>query len=189
MKQRTPSSRKMHVPLMYAFRDAFEKKDAAKKLDIRENGDRVISQRGSMSRLGAKEADLKQNLAIDLAALVNTINLASTEELDGRPRVRSSILNYGLPDIGHLTSEELAVDDIAAQLRDALVCHEPRLERDSLRVARAALGNEDMTQRVRFEIEAEMLARPVNVALQFVAEIDVHSGKMKIARLGNDRQA
>ncbi len=182
---RTPTdskSNRMHIPLMYAFRDGFQKRDSAKEIDQREGGERVISKRGMLSRTGAKEPELKRDLAVDLGALVNTINLASVENLENLDRVRKSVLNYGLDDIGHLTSEEAAVGNIAADLKNALLNHEPRLDPDTLQIAENAEHNE-VEQRVEFKVSAELEAKPVNVPLEFIAEIDVCSGKVQLARL------
>ncbi len=175
-------SNKMHIPLMYAFRDGFEKRDSAKEIDQRENGERVISKRGMLSRVGAKEPELKRDLAIDLGSLVNTINLASVENLQDLDRVRRSVLNFGLDDIGHLTSQEAAVGNIANDLKKALLDHEPRLDPDTLDIAKSVEHNE-VEQRVEFKVSAELEAKPVNLPLEFIAEIDVYSGKVQLARL------
>ena len=44
-------------------------------------------------------------------------------------------------------------------------------------------GHEDANQRVAFDITAEMAAKPVDVPLTFVAEIDVAAGKVSMADL------
>ena len=179
-------SKKMHIPLMYAFRDGFEKRDSAKEIDQREGGERVISKRGMLSRTGAKEPELKRDLATDLGALVNTINLASVEDLENLSRVRKSVLNFGLDDIGHLTSEEMAVENIAADLRTALLNHEPRLDPETLDVAKN-VEHDEVNQRVEFKVSAELEAKPVNLPLEFIAEIDVCSGKVQLSRLPGAR--
>ncbi|HEU4463229.1 MAG TPA: aminotransferase class IV, partial [Solirubrobacterales bacterium] len=55
-------------------------------------------------RRGADEAVLKRNLAVDLLALVNTIDLSSAVDLDDFEHVGRSVLNFGLRDVAHLTS-------------------------------------------------------------------------------------
>ena len=81
---RTPDKKeRLQIPLMFAFRDAFEQRDATKKEDVRVDGERVVADRSLLRRRGTEEALLKRDLAIDLGALVDTINLASATDLDG----------------------------------------------------------------------------------------------------------
>jgi type VI secretion system protein ImpF len=167
---------------MFAFRDAFSEGDAKKRLDERVGGERVLSERGSLRRRGGDEALLKENLALDLMSLVNTIDLGSSIDLGGFDYVGRSILNYGLSDIAHLTSEEADVSDIGRNLTAALAAHEPRLIRETLAVERLD-GFDEVNQRIRFNVTAEMSCRPFDVPIEFVAEVDVGSGKVLLTRL------
>lgn len=171
------------VPLMFAFRDAFEKGDAKERIDVRAGGERVMSARGSLKRRGADEALLRRNLAIDLLSLVNTIDLGSAIELDGFEHVGRSILNFGLYDVNHLVSDEAGVNDIGRNLTAALLQYEPRLYEDSLRVERQAVEFDDVNHRIRFSVSAEMACRPFDIPVEFVAEVDVGSGKLHLTRL------
>ena len=184
MSKSSKKERVLRVPIMYAFRDAFDKRDAAKVEDRRERGERVISKRGSLGRFGVDEREMRRTLSDDLANLVNTIDLASVEDLEDMPHVRRSVVNFGLPDISHLTSEDMRVDEIAENLKRALLAHEPRLDSDSISVSRGR--TDDLEQRIRFNVDAEMLSRPVNVPVEFFAEVDVHSGKVQVSRLSNE---
>jgi type VI secretion system protein ImpF len=167
---------------MYAFRDAFKQGDARKTSDVRVDGERVISGRSSLRRNGAAEAVLRENLALDLVSLVNTIDLASVIDLEDLPYVGRSILNYGLDDIAHITSDETRVADIGRSLLTALLQHEPRLKPDSLHVERET-GFDDVNQRIRLNVAAEMSSTPFDVPVEFVAEVDVGSGKVMLTRL------
>jgi type VI secretion system protein ImpF len=175
-------SQQFKVPLMYAFRDAFKEGDARKKSDVRVDGERVISGRSSMRRTGAADSVLRENLAIDLVSLVNTIDLGSVVDLSDLPYVSRSILNFGLYDLTHLTSDETGVDGIGRNLVNALLQHEPRLKPDSLQVERDTAFN-DVDQRIRINVAAEMSSRPFDVPVEFVAEVDVGSGKVVLTRL------
>lgn len=175
-------SNRFQVPLMYAFREAFEAGDSQKRVEERVGGERVLASRASLARRGTDEARLKRNLVVDLLALVNTIDLGSAVDLTDLEHAGQSVLNFGLPDITHLTSEEAGVDDIANYLAAALVQHEPRLDPETLIVSRDAQFD-DVEQRVRFRVSAEMACRPVDVPIDFVAEIDIASGKVVLSRL------
>jgi type VI secretion system protein ImpF len=123
---------RLQIPLMFAFREAFQQRDATKQEDTRIDGERVVADRSLLRRRGTEEALLKRDLAIDLAALVDTINLASATDLAGLGYVKKSILNYGLDDLTHIVIESREVDDLAKQLKSAILHHEPRLSPDSL---------------------------------------------------------
>ena len=132
MRKRDANSDRFQIPVMFAFRDAFDAGDARKRIEERKGGEKVISGRGSLKRRGADETLLKRNLAVDLLSLVNTIDLASAIDLSDFEHVGRSVLNFGLYDVAHLTSEEMGVDAIARDLSAALIQHEPRLNSDTL---------------------------------------------------------
>lgn len=174
-------SDRLQIPLMFAFRDAAEQRDATVKEDLRVDGERVVSDRASLRRRGIAEARLKQDLEIDLGALVDTINLASTTNLGGLDYVKRSVLNYGLDDLTHITVESKAVETIGKELKAAILRHEPRLTPDSLVVERAT--DDDVNQRVGFRVRAEISSKPLDIPIEFVAEVDIGSGKIIIPRI------
>lgn len=174
--------RALQVPLMFAFRDAFRAHDAARALDERTAEDeRILTDRGALRRRGATEEQLKANLDIDLTNLANTVNLAAAEDLDGLSFVASSVLNYGLDDLSPLTAGAIAEHDTIQGLRDALLRHEPRLIDGSIAITLREAFN-DITQRISFQVHAEMACRPVDIPLEFIAEIDVGSGKVQLSK-------
>lgn len=70
----------------------------------------------------------------DLETLLNATALESTSDLSGYPRIRASVLNYGLPDITGKIVAGLSAWGIQEALRDALSHYEPRIVPDSLSV-------------------------------------------------------
>ncbi len=182
MRKRSGNADRFQIPVMFAFRDAFDVGDARKRIEERVGGERVISGRSSLKRRGADETVLKRNLAVDLLALVNTIDLGSAVDLTDVEYVGRSVLNFGLYDVSHLTSEEMGVDAIARNLSAALIQHEPRLNSETLQVQRDTTFD-DVNQRIRFTVSAEMACKPLDVPIEFVAEIDVGSGKVQLTRL------
>lgn len=168
---------------MHAFREAFHQRDATKEVDLRDkDGERVVASRRVSASNIVNEAALRRELATDLTSLMNTINFASSEDIKGLDHVKKSILNYGLDDIGHRTLEEMGVNDIQHELLNALLHFEPRLVRQTIEVER------DQTidisaHKLRFTINAEMHATPVDVPVEFYADLELASGKMKISRL------
>ncbi|MCC6204001.1 MAG: GPW/gp25 family protein [Hyphomicrobiales bacterium] len=168
------------APLMSAFREAAAARDARKRMVQTVAGERIVPGRHSSQRKG-DEASLKRDLSVDLVALLNTIELGASVDLDGLDNVRRSIINYGLRDIGRLTSEDRRVDQIKDDLRTALMQFEPRLNPETIQIERN--DSEDSDQRIRFFVAVEMFCKPTDVSVDFVADLDVGSGKISLSRL------
>jgi type VI secretion system protein ImpF len=179
----SPRNDRLAPPLMYAFRAAHEKRDAKQKLDLRdEGGDRVIAARRVTTRGPISESGLRREVMTDLVSLLNSTNLNSAEDLSSTPAVKQSILNYGFPDLSIRTLDENGVRDIAREIEIALGDFEPRLARQSIRATRdMTIGDDEL--KVRFIVKADLRARPVNVPVEFVAEVELDSGKIKIDRM------
>jgi type VI secretion system protein ImpF len=172
----TSRKNRLSPPFMYAFRSAHEKRDAKQTLDLRdESGDRVIAQRRIAPRTTITEPHLRREVARDLEALVNTVALGSTEDLMPFEAVQISVLNYGLPDIVHRSIEEAAVEQISAEIVAALAAHEPRLVPGTVSVARDQLVDK-VELKIRFVVHAELMCHPVNVPVEFVADVETDSG-------------
>lgn len=165
---------------MSAFREAFAARDAQKRVVQTIGGERVVPGRYSSQRKG-DEAALRRDLSADLVALLNTVELGATVDLSDLAHVRKSVVNYGLRDIGRLSSEDAQVEQIAEDLRIALAQFEPRLNPETIHIERSE--TDDVNQRIRFTVAVEMFCRPTDVAVDFVADIDVGSGKISLSRL------
>jgi type VI secretion system protein ImpF len=96
--------------------------------------------------------------------------------------VRSSILNYGFPDLSWRSLDENGLNDVTREIEIALGDFEPRLDKRSIRARRDMSAREEELK-LRFLVKADLLARPVNVPVEFVAEIELDSGKIKIDRV------
>jgi type VI secretion system protein ImpF len=174
---------RMAPPLMHAFREAFRHKDTKKELDLRDDtGERIIASRRVSARSWVNEAALRRDLAEDLTSLLNTVNLNSAQDLSDYSYTARSILNYGLIDITAYSIEENAVGDITHELRQSLKDYEPRLVPASIEVRRDT-SVDSAAHQIRFAVSAEMHATPVDIPIEFVAELELDSGKMRISRL------
>jgi type VI secretion system protein ImpF len=174
---------RLSPPLMYAFRTAYEARDAKKKLDLRdESGERVIANRRTAARVAITEPMLRREVARDLDALMNTIAMESTQDLRRFEYARSSVLNFGFPDIAHRSIDELSLDDVKFEIATVLKSYEPRLVRDTVQVTRdTSVDATDL--KVRFIVRADLFCEPLNVPIEFVADVEVDTGKIMIARL------
>lgn len=170
------------VSLMNVFRQSARHRDSQMRDDQVSDGDRVMSARSIERREGASQTTLRDHLALDLGNLMSTIHLEAAQDLTGLDRVRKSILNYGLQDLTRLSTDDARIHKLARDLREALLTHEPRLIASSLKVNLRKIDS-GATQRIAFDIDAEMAARPVDVPLEFVAEIDSGAGKVSISNL------
>jgi type VI secretion system protein ImpF len=168
-------------PLLHAFRVAHDKRDAKQSAVGQEGGERVIASRRVTVRAPITERELRDVVDLDLNALLNTTNLESAEDLSDASEVRRSILNFGFPDLAWRTIDEHALIEVAREIEVALGDFEPRLVRESIKARRdASVRSEDL--RLRFLVKAELRTEPVNTQMEFIAEIELDSGKIKIDR-------
>jgi type VI secretion system protein ImpF len=176
-----PKNDRLAPPLMHAFRAAHAARDAQLEVDIRDRGERVIAPRRVTARGPITERELRKLVDADLAALLNTTNLDSAEDLAGVPEVRKSVLNFGFPELAWRTIDEQGVFDIAREIETALANFEPRLMRDSIKAHRDT-SVEPEQLRVRFLVNAELRIEPVNLPVEFIAELELDSGRIKVDR-------
>lgn len=171
---------RLRPPLMFAFREAHRSKDAMTPLDLRDaGGERVIAGRRAAPRAAITEQKLRQEIALDLDTLVNTTNLASSADLSRFEHVRRSVLNHGFPDITNRSIDEYRVGSIKDELAGVLLGYEPRLIRQSITVERdESIDKAEL--KVRFLVRADLNCEPVNVPVQFVADVELDTGKIAI---------
>jgi len=174
---------RLSPPLMHAFRSAYAARDSKKKIDLRdESGERIIAGRRSAGRSPITESQLRREVARDLEALMNTVALESAEDIREFQYVRKSILNFGFPDIVHRTIDQVSVDDVKEEIQTALMNYEPRLDRGTIQVGRdTSIKSHEL--KVRFVVRAELHCEPVNVPVEFVADLEFDSGNIQINRL------
>jgi type VI secretion system protein ImpF len=179
-------STRLSPPLMWAFRSAHEKRDARLKPDHRDDeGARIIPGRKSAVSAALTEPMLRREVWRDLEMLMNTIALESTlGEVTRLEHVRRSVLNFGLPDTTHRSFDELARNDdsIEHEMEAALQTFEPRLIAGTIKVARDAKPDPSGLK-VRYVIQADLACRPVDIPVEFTAEVEIDSGKVVINRL------
>jgi type VI secretion system protein ImpF len=175
-------STRLSPPLMFAFRDAFEAKDAKVAGSARSKAadGRVVVARASL-RGSITEPQLRSELSRDLEALLNTTNLASVIDLSEHEEVRRSIVNFGLPDIVNRTIDENRANTIVDEIREAVIAFEPRILRDTIKVARDNTIDA-ATLAVRFNVQGEMACNPAAVPVEFVADLEVGTSKIGVRK-------
>jgi type VI secretion system protein ImpF len=176
------SKTRLSPPLMQAFRAAHRDKDAKVSLDIRnEAGERIVASRRLRARQVITEAILREEVWRDLDALLNTVALESTIDMSDMPLARRSILNYGIPDVAHRTIDEADLINVPAEIRAAILIYEPRLAAATVQVERD-MSIDPAELKVRFIVRGDLICDPVNVPVEFVADI-IDTGKILVKRL------
>lgn len=170
------------VSLMHVFRSAVERRDSRDGGVNYKGGDREVTSRSRERREGTDEETLRRHLTTDMASLMNTIALDAVIGLDDCPYVRNSVVNYGFSDLSAMSNSTAAAAEISALIRETLTRHEPRLIPETIEI-KLDQEAQETTQRLSFQIHAEMVATPVDLPLEFVAEVDLGAGKMKMTRL------
>ena len=111
---------------------------------------------------------------------MNTTNLDATGALDEFAEVKRSILNFGMPDLIHRSIDEVRIEEVGDELIEALVNYEPRLVRGTIRAERdKAVDGTDL--KVRFVVRADLNCDPLNLPVEFVAEVERNTGQISIS--------
>lgn len=137
---------------------------------------------GGVPRMSIEQ--LKDSVARDLEALLNTRVAIPAATFSEYPRARGSILNYGLADFAGMcltSSEDRAA--ICASLKAAIDTHEPRLTDVS-----ASLEAEGgAVNRLNFVISARLVADPGAEPVNFNAVLQPSSLRYSISRTQRQR--
>ncbi|MEO1065712.1 MAG: GPW/gp25 family protein, partial [Actinomycetota bacterium] len=91
-------------------------------------------------------------------------------------------LNYGMPDLARLTLDDSRVNDIAGEIRTAMIAYEPRIDPATIQAERDH-DVDAASLNLRFKVYAELFAEPLNIPVEFVAEVDTELAKIRIERL------
>jgi type VI secretion system protein ImpF len=118
---------------------------------------------------------LRQAVLRDLAWLLNTTNLAATEDLAATPLAAQSTLNYGVPGLAGMVSSADQFNSLETRIAEAIRAFEPRIRPETLKV-RLRRGHEERPNpSVVFEIEGELWAHPVPEQLFLETAIELES--------------
>jgi len=116
----------------------------------------------------------------DLAWLLNTGQLETTDALEGFPEVRKSVLNFGMPDITGLSIAGTDTASLEKVVRDAIVNFEPRISANSVRVTIVKDDQHMNRNSMVFNIEGRLWAEPTPMALYLKTELDLETGDVSV---------
>lgn len=123
---------------------------------------------------------LVDNLLRDLESMLNS-SIGWTEISDDLREVKSSILNYGLPDFSSMPySSKQGQDQLCEIVRDAILEFEPRLESPNVSI----LDEKSAVDRtLRLKISATCLIGNNTHEVTFNSEVEPVSLGMKLSRM------
>jgi type VI secretion system protein ImpF len=130
-------------------------------------------------------ARLRDCVRRDLAWLLNTTHLKSTQNLDDYPLVARSVLNFGMPDLAGRTTSSIDTTLLEQSIRRAILDFEPRLVSKTLRVKMFIDEKQMNHNAMSFDIEAELWAQPIPLRLFLRTSLDLESGSVEVSDLGS----
>ena len=121
------------------------------------------------------ESAMRASVRRELNWLLNTVNLDAVQDLSRYPQVKTSVLNYGMPDLTGRVSTKVAVNARAADIANSIKTFEPRLDAAKLDVqATPGVGVDNaISYVIRGDITSAIRAMPV----QFFANVEVETGE------------
>jgi type VI secretion system protein ImpF len=141
--------------------------------------DRLMDETGQGTAARHSVEQLKDLVARDIEALLNTRIASPDRAFDQYPHVRASVLNFGLADFAAMcltSSEDRAA--ICASIKAAIEAHEPRLAEVSASLEAEGGG----VNRVHFVIHARLRVGPDAETVNFNAVLQPSSLRYSITR-------
>jgi type VI secretion system protein ImpF len=135
----------------------------------------------------ASARSLRDSVVRDLGWLLNSVRLSTVQELAAFPYAASSVLNFGLPDLAGRTISSIDVQALEAEIRQAIIVHEPRLVPDSVQVAVQDTATDLGVNSMQFTIEAMLNAYPAPLLLCLRTEVDLETGDVTVMEWENGR--
>ena len=123
------------------------------------------------------ESALRATVRRELNWLLNTTRLESNENLEAYPEVKTSVLNYGVPDLTGRVSTMKAVHTRAEEIRQAILTFEPRVDREKLVVEPSGGGKANRDNAVSYMIRGDVTSAVKALPIEFVADVEVETGQ------------
>ncbi len=131
--------------------------------------------------------EIRQCVKRDLDWLLNSHNFKPQSDLDEYPEIRTSVLNFGLPDLAGITVSSIDRRGMEKLLKQVLLSFEPRIIRRSLRVRLLAEGSMMDHNTLRFEIVGDLVAEPSPIHLHLLTQLELENGDMIIQEFEKNR--
>ena len=111
------------------------------------------------------EEGLRGSVRRELAWLLNTTNFESGRDLAAYPQVRTSVLNYGVPDLAGKARDSRSVLQRARQIRAAIQAFEPRIDPATLDVEFSEIREREnaLTYVIHADVRSAVRAIPIKL--------------------------
>ena len=156
---------------------------------LRADTDASGESRGEISRDGLRfytvpdierfnENALRATVRRELAWLLNTVNLDAVQPLDAYPEVRTSVVNYGIPDLTGKSVTPQVIQQRARDLRAAIIAYEPRIDPASLQVE--GRGAPERDNAVSFDVTGDVVSAVNAMPVRFITDVEVDTGAVTV---------
>jgi len=125
------------------------------------------------------ETALRATIRRDIAWLLNTTNFGALNDLEPYPRVKTSVINYGVPDLAGKSFHRRTILHRAREMRAAIRAFEPRLKGESLTVE--PMANADRPNSVTYIIHGDITAAAQALPVKFRTEVDSDSASVDVS--------
>lgn len=116
------------------------------------------------------EAALRMTIKREVAWLLNTVAFDVNGVLDAYPQVKTSVINYGVPDLAGKVNTRRGVVARAREIRKAIHTFEPRIAPDSLVVEPG--DNRERSNTVTYQIRGDITAAANAMPIKLRTDID-----------------
>ncbi len=122
----------------------------------------------------------------DIAWLLNTDSLSTTEDLSDYPEVARSVLNFGMPSLSGHTVSGADHKGLERLVKESICTFEPRMIANTVRVKVIVAPEEMNGNAMSFSIEGQLWAEPAPLHLVLRTDIDLENGSVVINDGGAD---
>jgi type VI secretion system protein ImpF len=126
---------------------------------------------------------LREIVSRDIGLLLNADPMETVVALEGLPRVRQSVLNFGFPSTVGKYASSVSPQELASRIEAVLRAFEPRLSR--VKVTPDTERQRAEAPEVSLRIDAELWGQPAPFQVVLHTSIDVESGKASVSDMGS----
>jgi type VI secretion system protein ImpF len=133
------------------------------------------SRRESADQQSLTMQQLRQAVLRDLAWLLNTSDLETSEDMADAPLAAKSTINFGVPGFTGMVRVSGRGGGLETMIADAIRRYEPRISPESIRVRLRPMAEDNPLPALVFEIEGELWAQPVPQQLFLETSIELET--------------
>ncbi len=124
------------------------------------------------------EQALRATVRREMAWLLNTTRLESAVDLTNYPQVRTSVLNYGVPDLAGKALGSAQVRQRAQEIRTAIRAFEPRIDPTTLEVEIS--DQRERSNSLTFVIRADVTSAVRAIPIEFRTDLEVDTASVTV---------